>query len=164
MTSGEILVISGGQTGVDKAGWDAAKAVGLAVAGWMPHYFADEEGSHPEYAHLYNAENCGSRNPKIRTNMNVEWADATLWLGNQQSAGYHATASAARKYDRDMLVLPVLDEYTRDAVLEFLRAAGVKTLNIAGHRESYAPGIGEKARRFLTDLFARWKDALAAVD
>ena len=45
------MVISGGQTGADQAGWRAAEACGIPTGGWMPRGFLTEEGTERWFAH-----------------------------------------------------------------------------------------------------------------
>jgi len=44
-------IISGGQSGADRAGWRAARTFGILSGGWMPRGFLAEDGPHPEFAH-----------------------------------------------------------------------------------------------------------------
>jgi hypothetical protein len=49
------LVISGGQTGADQAGWRAAESCGIPMGGWMPFGFLTEEGPQRWVANVYGA-------------------------------------------------------------------------------------------------------------
>jgi Circularly permutated YpsA SLOG family len=51
-----MIIISGGQTRADQAGWRAAKVCGLPTRGWMPKGFVTEDGPRPEFADQYVAE------------------------------------------------------------------------------------------------------------
>jgi hypothetical protein len=48
-------IISNGQTGLDQAGWRAARAAGIPTGGWMPKGFLTEDGPHPEFAEDFGA-------------------------------------------------------------------------------------------------------------
>lgn len=83
-------------------------------------------------------------------------ADATvvLILG-ELAGGSRFTAEVAAKLGKPCLVAG-LDLYAAgDRVAEFLEARGVRTLNVAGPRESRCPGIQVRARRVLVEVFGR---------
>jgi Circularly permutated YpsA SLOG family len=59
------LVISGGQTGADQAGWRAAQACDIPTGGWMPLHFMTENGPDGSLGRLNVAGNPESKNPGI---------------------------------------------------------------------------------------------------
>ena len=70
-------IISGGQTGADRAGLDVALTVGLPIGGWCPQGRRAEDGPIPDgYPLVETAE----RNYQTRTRRNVEDSDGTLIL------------------------------------------------------------------------------------
>ncbi|WP_165071973.1 YpsA SLOG family protein [Paludisphaera rhizosphaerae] len=145
-------VVSGGQTGVDQAALRAAKAAGLATGGWMPLGFLTEDGRRPDMADAYGMKAARTPDSPTRTRMNAKDSSATIWLGPTGCAGWVATAAAVRRYGRPMLVVEP-GVTTPRMVADFLTANRVRTLNIAGPRESTSPGIGERAEAFLARLF-----------
>ena len=70
-------IISGGQTGVDRAALDAALAAGIAVGGWCPKGRLAEDGPLPDH---YPLEETPSRRYRQRTQWNVRDSDGTLVL------------------------------------------------------------------------------------
>jgi hypothetical protein len=88
-------IITGGQTGVDQAGWRAARAAGIPTGGYMPLGFLTESGPRPEFAEMYGAVETETADYRERTRVNVGAADATLWLGTTSSRGFRATHDAA---------------------------------------------------------------------
>ena len=54
-------IISGGQSGADRAGWRAAKAFGVSSGGWMPRGILTDDGPHPEFADQFGANVAGNR-------------------------------------------------------------------------------------------------------
>src|ERR1700722_18120955 len=84
------LVISGGQTGGDLAGWKAAKTCGIATGGWMPDKFRNERGCQPEFEKLYGAKTYKGLDYRTRTQKNVMMSDATVFFG-KQSPGFGLT-------------------------------------------------------------------------
>jgi hypothetical protein len=91
-------IISGGQTGVDRAGLDVALDLDLAVGGWCPKGWRAEDGMIPKHYPLVETP---ERNDQTRTRRNIEDADGTLilnlgavsvarsWSGN--AAGYECS-------------------------------------------------------------------------
>ena len=147
-------VITGGQTGVDQAGWRAARACGLATGGWMPAGFLTEDGPRREFAELYGAAETSSATYPPRTRMNAQAGDGTLWLGNVGSLGARATLAACRKAGKPWLEV-VLGSTDPSTVAAWVVDQGIRVLNVAGNRESSSEGIGEQAERFLVDVFRR---------
>jgi hypothetical protein len=89
-----VKVISGGQTGVDQAGWRAAKACGIPTGGYIPKGFLTEEGFRPEFVERYGAVETETTGYQDRTRYNVLEADGTVWFGSQDSPGFKLTRSA----------------------------------------------------------------------
>lgn len=155
------LVISGGQTGADQAGWRAAKSAGIATGGWMPHGFKTEDGPRPEFAEIYGAKEHGSTNYAERTEANVRDSQATLWLGTTTSRGYKATHKATRFYKTSRPIMVAYDGRFHSGpteVIDWFRWHSVTVLNIAGNRESSAPGIGAWVEAYLTEVFRILKE------
>jgi hypothetical protein len=155
-----LLVITGGQTGADQAGWRAAKAVGIKTGGWMPKGFQTEDGRHPEFAEMYGAKEHSSVLYPTRTRANVFTSDALVWFGNCYSSGGRCTLQACHDANIDYYVVhrenyrggdgtPSLGDW----INEWCFCPEVKTLMVAGNRESSAPGIGAWVERYLTEVF-----------
>lgn len=144
-------IISGGQSGVDRAALDAALAAGLAIGGWCPKGRRAEDGSIPE---RYPLAETPKRDYAQRTAWNVRDSDATLILcRGAPSGGTAHTAAVARKLGRPLYIVD-LDEQTEPALIRrWLIAHGIRVLNVAGPRESQAPGIYAQARSWLGRLF-----------
>ena len=146
-------VVSGGQTGVDRAGLDAALALGLAVGGWCPRGRHAEDGPIPE---RYPLTETASAAYRVRTRLNVRDSDATLIVcrgpltGGTKPHGRHRPAGSGRP----LRIADLSRRVQAPAAAAWLRRHGVRRLNIAGPRESQAPGIGAEARRFLMRVLA----------
>ncbi len=94
-------VISGGQTGADRAGLIAAKAAGYATGGCMPLKFKAQDGYHPEFADLYSVTEHASSHYAPRTFKNVRDSDGTVRFAiNFQSAGELLTLNAIKQYKK----------------------------------------------------------------
>ena len=148
-----MKVISGGQTGVDRAALDAAMAAGLPVGGWCPRGRRAEDGPIPDRYPLRETPTAEYAN---RTEWNVRDSDGTLILTEGPfTGGTLATAELARdRFRRPLLVLDFEAQPDPGAVLPWLRAHDIQVLNVAGPRESHCPGIHARAIELLTDLFA----------
>lgn len=143
-------VVSGGQTGVDRAALDAAEQAGMERGGWCPRGRAAEDGVIPSH---YPLRETPSDDPAERTAWNILDTDATLILAPGLLAGGTAlTAEIATRRGRPLLVV---DPRRGDPaeVREWLRSLpGPVLLNIAGPRESEVPGIYREARLFLASV------------
>jgi len=142
-------IVSGGQTGVDRAALDAALHLGIPCGGWCPRGRRAEDGAIPSRYPL--VETPTARYPQ-RTEWNVRDSDGTLVLHAGRPRG--GTALTIRLVARlRKPVLPVdldLDPDPR-AVLEWIAGRGIRVLNVAGPRESESPGVGRRADGFLTE-------------
>jgi Circularly permutated YpsA SLOG family len=149
------LVISTGQTGAARAGWRAAKAAGIATSGAMPLGFLAEDGPHPEFEEEFNAHELLYTGPADRTEENVLVSCGTLWFGSSDShAGLFAMAWA-EKVRKPFLLVPLRgDPVPPSQVADWLADQNIRILNVAGSRESRAPGIGARVEAFLDQVFA----------
>ncbi len=146
-----LKIISGGQTGVDRAALDAAMAFDVPVGGWCPKGRRAEDGRIPARYPLTETPTAAYEQ---RTAWNVRDSDGTLIITDGAMEGGTAiTMSEARRQGR-----PVLHVRTTDPVpIPMIRAWGedhhLRTLNVAGPRASEAEGIYDRARQLLEDLF-----------
>jgi hypothetical protein len=143
-------IISGGQTGVDRAALDVALELGIPCGGWCPKGRRAEDGVIP--ARYPVQENESTEYPP-RTAKNVRDSDGTLILTRgKPDRGTALTLGLAKKHEKPCLVVDL--DKTPDAAKtrRWLRRAEIKVLNVAGPRESSCPGIGEQALRFLKQI------------
>ena len=149
-------IISGGQTGVDRAALDAALAGDFLCGGWAPLGREAEGGIIPQH---YPLDECGQSGTEERTRLNVRDSDATLILtkGADPAAlvdGTGLTIEWAAKLSKPYLVVDLGQPADPDGVAECLQGTGILVLNIAGPRESTAPGIYKSALDFINALMA----------
>lgn len=143
-------IISGGQTGVDRAALDAARELGLQSGGWCPRGRRAEDGAIPAD---YPLRESLARGYADRTLRNVSMADATLILcRGPLSGGTHLTASLARRLGKPALVVDLERGPDAGRVLAWAREHRVEVLNVAGPRESRCPGIQRQATGFLLQV------------
>ena len=150
-----ITIISGAQTGVDRAALDAAIACGLDYGGSIPHGRLAEDG--PVSQHYAALIEMNSEDYAVRTRRNVRDADATLILcPGPPEGGTALTESIARKLKRPVLVVDIDRETCRVAIKRmraWLDTHKPAVLNIAGPRESRYPGVYTRVRQMLEKLF-----------
>jgi Circularly permutated YpsA SLOG family len=127
-------IVSGGQTGADRAALDVATECGLETGGWIPKGRLAEDG--PISLHYGGLVETESSDPSVRTSLNVRDADATLIVshGNLQG-GSLLTLQEARQQGRpvlhiDLAAAPQVVAATQ--VSEWLRRVDPSTLNVAG--------------------------------
>ena len=155
-------VISGGQSGVDRAALRAAMEVGLAAGGWCPPGRAAEDGPIPSCFPL--RETPGERSPaapdiprSLRTEWNVRDADAVLVLRPRDvpaGPGTAWTERCAARLGRPLLVCNPTDLEAARAIVAWLRSLDVGTLDVAGPSESTCPGIGDAAYTLLVHVLS----------
>lgn len=142
-------IVSGGQTGVDRAALDFAIAHEIPYAGWCPRNgWAEDHLVPPGLLAVYPLlRETPSADPEQRTRWNVRDSDATLILalgdGGRSSPGTATTEATAAELRRPLLCLDAsdLDRASAGAGIErLLSALGPSpTLNVAGPRQSEQP-------------------------
>ncbi len=143
-------LISGGQTGVDRAALDVALDLGLPIGGWVPKGRRGEDGVIPE---RYVLKETPSREYEQRTEWNVRDSDATLLLTTSKpEGGTLTTLELAHKMEKPVFVVDLLKPRNLGSIQYWLEYEDVKVLNVAGPRESKVPGIRSMAMEFLKDL------------
>ena len=148
-----IKIVSGGQTGVDRAGLDAAIALGLPYGGWVPSGRMAEDGVVPP---IYEGmEEYSTPGYPARTKANVRDSDATLILVESLplSKGTALTLRTAENIRKPHKVVCInaegAVEETQAWLETFQELSRPLVLNIAGPRESGCPGIQARGKEFL---------------
>jgi len=176
-------VVSGGQSGADQGGLRVARSADISTAGWAPRgWLAEVPDVMPDGAVRWTHRPCPwladyglvecpepagpapdptdgrawadwlRRAYPAWTRANARDSDATLWLGNWHTAGGRTTLDACRALGRPTML--VYGGTTRPSeVRAWVEKAGIKTLNVAGNRESTSPGIGDRVEAFLRRAF-----------
>ena len=144
-------IVSGGQTGADRGGLEAAIELGIPHGGWCPLGRRAEDGRIPARFELREAP---SEVYAVRTRWNVRDSDATLLLTKGEPTGGSAmTAQMATKMGRPLLHIDLLrlsKEQAAHRILDWLLQEKPGTLNVAGSRESISPGLARDTREILT--------------
>ena len=141
-------IISGGQTGVDRAALDVAGKLGITHGGWCPKgriaqdgpldlSYALRETLSPDYAE--------------RTEWNVRDSDSTLVLHNGiLSGGTALTVELVHQYDKPHLIIDLKADQGAWVVRDWMKQYELRILNVAGPRGEGNPGIYERASQFLS--------------
>lgn len=138
----DITIVSGGQTGADRAALDFAIEHGIPHGGWCPRGRLAEDGPIPPQ---YQLRETPSRKYALRTEWNVRDSDATVVFSIAASpqGGTKLTLDLARRLGKPVLHLS-RDRGQADAdsqIREFITEHAVRILNVAGPRASQEPEI-----------------------
>ena len=143
-------IVSGGQTGVDRAALDVALELDIPCGGWCPKGRMAEDGRLPR---RYPLRETPSARYAQRTRWNVRDSDGTLILTlGTLSGGTALTLQLARSLGRPVFIVDLSRSRAVVPVRKWLRESGVRVLNVAGPRESTWDGIYERSLRFLRRL------------
>jgi hypothetical protein len=143
-------IISGGQTGVDRAALDVAMELGIECGGWCPKGRRAEGRPIPK---RYPLKETPSTAYPQRTKRNVSDSDATLVLTLRPPQGGTAlTIRLARSLKKACKVVKLNGAPDVEAVRSWLQRKKIRILNVAGPRESENPGIHSMACDFLRRL------------
>lgn len=143
-------IVSGGQTGADRAVLDFARAHGVPHGGWCPRGRLAEDGAlESDYALHETPE---AEYPQ-RTEWNVRDSDGTVifTIAPELSGGSKLTAELAARLGKPCLHLSQTRDGERagERLREFTRRHNVRVLNVAGPRASNEPLV----RRFVIETF-----------
>ena len=138
-----VKIVSGGQTGADRAALDWAIAHELPHGGWCPRGRKAEDGTIPSRYRL--SETPGAAYVQ-RTEWNVRDSDGTavLSLSRTLTGGSSKTVELAQQHGKPWIHL-ARNAHAVDAANQlrrFVEEHGIRVLNVAGPRASTEPGIG----------------------
>jgi predicted Rossmann-fold nucleotide-binding protein len=150
---GVQCVVSGGQTGVDRAALDAALELGLRHGGWCPRGRVAEDGVIPSH---YDLQELDLADYAERTRRNVQDSDATLiLLQGELQGGTLLTWRHCQRLQRPVLIVRLHRPGPDERVREWLVNNRVEMLNVAGPRASKQPKVYEAARTYLIRILRR---------
>jgi hypothetical protein len=149
-----LEVVSGGQTGVDRAALDVALRLGIPCGGWCPRGRRAEDGPIPDRYPL--RETPGARYPE-RTEWNVRDSDGTLVLhAGPPRGGTALTLRILLRHRKPVLQVDLDAPHDPAELRAWIGRRGIRVLNVAGPRESESPGVGARAARFLEAALQEW--------
>lgn len=145
-------IVSGGQTGVDRAALDFAIQHAIPHGGWCPKGRLAEDGVLDA---KYALEELANGSYRQRTKRNVMDSDGTLILNSGYlDGGTLATLKFAQQLHKPHHIVQFDDDIgvAIMSVLEWVRENRVTTLNVAGPRESKRPGVYRLTLDFMKRL------------
>jgi hypothetical protein len=150
-------IISGAQTGADRAALDVAIELGIRHGGWIPKGRRTEDGRLPDEYHLLET---ASIDYSQRTRLNVLDSDGTLIVSHGNLTGGSAlTQELARKLRQPCLHVDldyVSNSKAAQIISSWIDTRQIKTLNVAGPRASNDPEIYEATKTVLKTVIERY--------
>ena len=148
-------IISGGQTGVDRAALDVAMRLGIAHGGWVPKGRLAEDGPLPAG---YLLQEMPTEEYAARTEKNVLDSDGTLIISRgRPTGGTDYTRRMALKHGKQLLHIDLaLGQRPSQAgslIASWIEMNRIETLNVAGPRASGDPAIYDEAATILAHAF-----------
>jgi hypothetical protein len=147
-------IVSGGQTGVDRASLDVAIKLGIDHGGWIPRGRLTESGELPQKYHL--TETSSSQYP-VRTEKNVVAAEGTLIISHGPlTGGSGYTREMAVKHGRPWLHMDLNQMaafHAATAINNWILQKEIEILNVAGPRASEDPGIYQDTLNILESVY-----------
>lgn len=129
-----MKIISGGQTGADRAALDAASELRFKTGGFAPKNFLTENGS-DYFLQEFGLIDSGKGYVE-RTELNVLNSDITIWFGNNDTPGFLATKRACKNHKKEFY--DVTDS-SSDTIYKIISHFNI--VNVAGNRASKNPDI-----------------------
>ena len=151
-----ITIISGAQTGVDRAALDAALDLGFPCKGWCPTGRLDEAGIIPE---RYPVKELKKGGFLMRTIQNLSDADGTLiFYFGELEGGTQNTLLHCIKQKRPYSLIhasEIKPERAMELAFQFVTSRKLQTLNVAGPRASKCPEGYDYAYQVISGLLRR---------
>jgi len=145
-------IVSGGQTGADRAALDWAIERGIPHGGWCPKGRRAEDGA---IDGRYKLKETPSANYIQRTEWNARDSDGTVIfsIGAVLTGGSAKTVELARKHGKPVLHISRAggDSAAVAALRRFVEDHGIRVLNVAGPRASKEPEV----RAFVKEVLHR---------
>ena len=155
-----IRIVSGAQTGVDRAALDAALAMGVPAGGWVPEGRKAEDGIISAHYPVQELAGAGYRE---RTRQNVIDSDATLIVYfDELSGGTLATLRDCKQYKKPYCLIDASDtdiERAVEEIMAFIKSNAIAVLNVAGPRASGEVRAYDYTKQVLTELLTALQSA-----
>jgi hypothetical protein len=146
-----IKIISGGQTGVDRAALDFALEHGMACGGFCTKGRKAEDGILSCY---YPLNETTSTQYPVRTRQNIKESDGTMILHlDKMDAGTFLTQRLCKELHKPLWIQNINFPINKKEFIYWKAHNKIRILNFAGPRESFSPGIYITAKTFMENLF-----------
>jgi hypothetical protein len=148
-------IVSGGQSGADRAALDWAITQGIPHGGWCPKGRVAEDGA---IGVQYDLLETPSDRYAERTEWNVRDSDGTVIFSirEQLFGGSLTTLELAKRYQKPHLHLSAAHgQYAPRALRNWIGANKILVLNVAGPRVSEEPEIARFVEQVLNETFLR---------
>ena len=149
-------IISGGQTGADRAALDAAIRFGIPHGGWVPKGRRAEDGV---ISDRYRMKEMPTGHYWRRTEQNVLDSEGTLIFSfGPLKGGSELTLNLTKKHRRPSLHLNLDEMSIRDSAqhaMAFIQQHHIQIVNIAGPRASESPGIYRAVTEVLDKILGK---------
>ena len=140
-------IITGGQTGVDRAAMDFALEHNITLCGWCPKGRKAEDGV---IDHKYPLQETPSADYQQRTTWNVRDSDGVLIITRGKISGGTALGvSQAQTLGKPTLIVDLNTPADLPAIRTWIKTHTINNLGIGGPRESHCPGIYQQTIEFL---------------
>ena len=153
------MIISGGQTGIDRMGLEVAKKLGYKTGGTAEYGYDTERGPDLSLRDFGLGTTIWGQQASdkpgkwlARTELNVKNSDITVYFSEkgEDSPGYVATKRYANMHNKPFLLNPTADQLRRA-----LASSGAKIMNVAGNRASkMSKEFAARAEKILTDALS----------
>lgn len=149
----QLTIISGGQTGVDRAALDFALSSKIPCSGWCPKGRMAEDGPIPFY---YPLKELSSPFYAKRTRQNIIDSDGTLVLYRRKlDKGTKLAIELCQSLNKPVSIIPLDEQTSVGQAKSWIIENNIRVMNVAGPRESSEPGIYHASGKFLKELFHR---------
>lgn len=143
-------IVSGGQTGVDRAALDVALELGIPCGGYCPKGRRAVDGI---ISAKYPLQETESEDYAERTRLNVLDSDGTLILNvGELTGGTAYTVEVAREAQKPFLIVALDQSPDAQEVIDWIEQNNIHVLNVAGPREDKELGIYDQAANFLKNV------------
>ena len=154
-----MKIISGAQTGVDRAALDAALECGVATGGWCPEGRLAEDGIIPDKYPIQELPGGGYRQ---RTKRNVMDSDATVIIYYMYPTGGTEQTIAFCIKEKKPYVLIDADEFSIEQatrrIVAFIEHKSIRVLNVAGPRAGGEPRAYDYAKQVMLGVLQNYRE------
>ena len=151
-----MKIVSGGQTGVDRAALDVALKLALPHGGWCPKKRKAEDSQIPSFYFLRETE---SEEYSERTKRNIADSDGTLIIIygniNKLTDGTILTNKEVNQKNKPYFILDLQGNQNVENTISWIIENKIEILNVAGPRETQIPGIYKLSFAFLENMFMK---------